>query len=106
MTIVKCAKCGIELNENWQEHHVWCKFMNNPHGNTWKEYANRLYLCEKCHFELHQMIIIPLLNDKTRALKFNGSEYWLWKKILPIDRELVIEEVCKETMRWINGKSI
>jgi hypothetical protein len=75
--------------------------MDNPHGCSWKEYPNRFNLCFNCHKALHQIIIIPLLNNLAGTLKNNGSEYWLWKNISPINRDYSIEEVCKATLKFI-----
>ena len=95
-----CNRCKKDFNEI-ESYHVWCKFMDNPHGNTWKEYPNRINLDFTCHKALHQTVIIPLLNKFARTLKFNGSEYWLWKQIAPIDKSEAIEEVCKATLKFI-----
>lgn len=101
----RCHKHQIQI----ESHHTWCKFMDNSKGNSWKHYPNRFDLCFNCHKALHQKVIIPLLNKKARTLKFNGSEYWLWKKIAKIDQEDAIESVCVETIKFImeysNGNS-
>jgi hypothetical protein len=102
-----CEKCGAK-NTGWisgekykglEEHHNPPKFM----VETW---VGEIYtLCDECHEKLHQKIIIPFLNEKARTLKFNGSEYWLWRKIIPIDRKDVVEKIFWITKKWKEDKN-
>lgn len=84
-----------------ESHHVWCKFMDNSHGYTWKHYPNRFELCLPCHKALHRLIIIPILNRFARTLKSNGSEYWLWMQISPLDKEAATDAVCEATLKFV-----
>jgi hypothetical protein len=98
-----CQKCK-EIASQIESHHVWCKFMDNPHGYTFKEgQPNRYDLCFDCHKKLHQEIIIPLLNSHARTLKKNGSEFWLWKQIAQIDKPKVILDITENTIKWVTG---
>ena len=99
-----CKKCKTKERQ-MESHHVWCKYMDNPHGYTWKEgLPNRYYLCFNCHKQLHQEIIIPLLNKLLQTLKYNGHEFWLWKQVLQKDKPLIIEEVINATIKFIEGE--
>ena len=99
---MKCDKCGKDFEEKFLDaHHIHPKFMDNKRGN-----GKKFMLCDfkdrGCHYDIHHKIIIPLLNNYARTLKFNGSEYWLWKKILLIDRPKVILEIIKASEDFIN----
>ena len=101
----KCKRCGKE-NTKWNsgetykgldEHHNPPQFMMNE----WK--GELYFLCRECHKELHQKIIVPLLNNFARTLKYNGSEYWIWFKILPIDKPNAIKKVYNTTKDFIEN---
>jgi len=85
------------------EHHVWCKYMDNPHGYSWKDNINRIVLNEENHKRLHKEIILNVLNDYSRALKKYKNEYYIWKNFIsPLDKEKVIDEVVKQTLDFYN----
>lgn len=93
----RCKKDFIQI----ESHHVWCKVMDNPSGLTWKEYPNRFNLCLACHRALHREIIIQILNECARTLKFNGSEHWTWIQVAHSDKEETIEKVCSATLKFV-----
>lgn len=83
------------------EHHVWCKYMDNPHGNSWKNNVSRIILTEEQHKKLHQEIILPILNKYARSLKKYKHEEYIWKNFIDaIDKERVIDEVVVDTIKW------
>ena len=96
-----CSRCKKELKE-YEEHHLFPKFMDNPHGYTFETYPNKVNLCFTCHKALHQTIIIPLLNKFARTLKRNGSEHYLWNNLIaPIDKPTITKEVLEESYIFI-----
>lgn len=100
---IYCKKCRRYEGEI-ESHHVWPKYMDNPHGYTWKEgLPNRYYLCFDCHKKLHQEIIIPLLNKLIGTSKYNGSEHHLWKKVKQKDKPFIIEETISVTIKFVEG---
>lgn len=100
-TKIICRKCGCCENQ-MESHHVWCKFMDNPHGNTFKEgQPNRYWLCHK---ELHTEIV-KLFNKLLETLKFNGSVQWLWKNsVHQEDKPRIILVVTEFTIKWMEKK--
>jgi len=97
-----CKKCKKDFPA-LQEHHLWCKFMDNKKGNAFGEFPSRVNLCNLCHEDIKLEVVIPILNKKARTLKYSKSEYWLWKMILLIDREDTIKEIVEKSWGWING---
>jgi hypothetical protein len=88
-----------------EEHHLWCKFMDNPHGYAYGSYPSRFNLCFTCHKAIKQIIVFPILNEFARTLKINRSEYWLWKQIAEIDKPVVIKKVVEESYKFITDYS-
>ena len=85
------------------EHHTWPKFMDNPHGYSWKDNVSRINLSEENHKRLHYEVILNILNENSRALKQYKSEEYIWKNFIANqDKERVIEEVVKKTMEFYN----
>jgi hypothetical protein len=76
---MQCDKCKRDFEEKEiHEHHIHPRFMDNPRGD-----GKKIYLCERCHNILHNMI--PSI---------------LYKFIL--DKQRSIWEVINFTERWIN----
>jgi hypothetical protein len=98
-----CQRCHKEFKE-LEEHHLFPKFMDNPHGYSYENYPNRTNLCFGCHKALHQTIIIPILNKYARTLKDKGSEFWLWKLIVTIDKSVCINSIMQESYKFIFNK--
>ena len=95
-----------------EEHHVWPKFMNNPHGYSYKVgIVSRVDLCWDCHHQkIHYEIILHILNKYSRTLKEYKSQYHIWNKFISEeDKPTIIKEVVNETLNFIgdkNGNSI
>ena len=104
-----CSGISAEKNKTYHgidEHHNPPEFMDCYDGDVFegKEYHRKyvMYnLCRKCHKELHQDIIIPFLNKFIPTLKFNGSEFWLWLKVVKSRREECRKLVFDLTTKWI-----
>ena len=97
----KCDRCNSE--DRVEEHHLWCKYMDNTHGYAYPEKISRVWLCWECHHQkLHYEIIVSILNKYARLLKQSTSEYYLWKHISLLDKNNVIKEVVETTLRFIN----
>ena len=102
---VKCDKCGKSIFRDWvsgetyeglDEHH-------NPPQFTLKEWKGEfVYLCRKCHRELHDEILI-LMNKKAGTLKFIKSEFWVMKRMNEQQKEELSQEVYDFTKEWLNG---
>jgi hypothetical protein len=95
-----CKRCRKEFLQ-LEEHHLFPKFMDNPHGYSFENYPNRVNLCFTCHKALHQIIIIPMLNEMARTLKANGSEFWLWKQIASVDKMGVARRIVEASYKFI-----
>ena len=96
-----CYKCNS--TDRVEEHHLWCKYMDNPHGYSFEKNISRVDLCWDCHHtKLHYKIIVPILNKYSRLLKRSDSEYYLWKNIAFEDKQTVIREVVYITLMFIN----
>lgn len=102
-----CEICG---KVPMQEHHLWCKFLDNPQGNSFKNYENRIFLCYNHHTGkegIHKNIILPILQKHNKSPKKTNSEILNWNRVSIEDRENTIEEIVKESWRWIeNGRTI
>lgn len=98
---MRCFKCGSE--EKVEEHHVWCKCFDNPHGNSLGNLRpSRVWLCKGCHDDIRDKIIIPILQIKTGRGFI--SEYALWKLIAQEDKEIIIAKIVDESWRWLDGE--
>lgn len=74
-----CQKCKKDFEERKiHEHHIHPRFMSNPKGD-----GKKVYLCEKCHNILHN--IIPSI---------------LYKYIP--NKELCIRNIINFTEGWMN----
>ena len=104
----KCIKCNKE-NTQWvsgekfeglEEHHNPPRYMFENR----KRWEGEIFtLCDECHEKLHQEVIIPFLNVVAGTLKKNGSEHWLWNKlILEYKRENTKEQVINMTRRFVH----
>lgn len=92
-----CEKCGeVPIDE----HHLWCKYLDNTHGNSWKDYDNRIFLCNHCHQQLHKVILSILKKYNPSSIK-SLVEYINWRKINIKNRNKVIDIVVKESWRWL-----
>lgn len=79
---MKCNHCNNEFEEkDLHEHHVWCRFMDNPQGKGMK-----IRFCKKCHDILH--LTIPKI---------------MWKYIS--NKDDCINDVIKYTLKY-GGKEI
>ena len=88
-----CDKCHNDLPI--EEHHLWPKFMNNPHGNVRGNFPSRIWLCKDCHTGeegIHSKVILPLLKKASTKPELN-SEYSLWSKI-PFEDLNVTIDLC------------
>ena len=102
---MRCQRCNS--NDRVQEHHVWPKFMDNPHGHSYKQgIVSRVNLCWDCHqVILHTEIILNILNKYSRTLKQYQSQFYIWKNLIcEIDKPQVIKETVEETLRFIGDK--
>lgn len=81
------------------EHHVWCKYLDNPHGNSWKgNIISRVNLTEEQHKRLH----LEILNNYSRALKRYKHEEYIWKNFISeLDKENIINEIVNFTLKFI-----
>ena len=99
---VRCKRHQTQL----EEHHLWPKFMDNPHGYTFESYPNRVTLCLTCHKALHREVIRKILNQFTNTLD-DGSlyqDYYLWKSILAIDKINLSKKIIEESYKFIFDK--
>lgn len=96
-----CHKCKNSFKE-LEEHHLWPKFMDNPHGKSFNGFISRFDLCREHHLELHKQIIMPLLQKFSERKKF--SEHSLWKSIDIKLRPTCIEEIVYTTLSWLDGE--
>lgn len=106
MKLSKCDKCQGEFIEI-EEHHLWPKYMDNPHGYCFGDYPSRIYLDGWHHMGakgIHIGVIIPILK-KYSVTPHYYSESMLWKGIWEEDKEKVIKEVVEESWRWLNDTS-
>jgi hypothetical protein len=96
--VVKCEKCSekIELHE----HHVWPKFMNNPHGLSYNGFVSRVLLCCDHHILLHQEVIVSTLRKFSSKPEY-FSESKLWEFVPENLRGLVIKEVVLKSVSWL-----
>jgi len=102
-----CQKCNS--TDRVEEHHVWCKFLDNPHGYSYKEgVVSRINLCWNCHhIKIHYEIILNILNNYLRSLKQYKSEYYIWKNLIAEeDKPQVIKEVVKATLNFIGDTNV
>ena len=120
----RCQKCD-KLNVGWvsgetylglDEHHNPPEFMFKYESDSYSgthfiksdPWKGEIYtLCRDCHTGLkglHRTVIIPFLFKKSGLLKKNGSEYWLWKHILPKEKIAVREEIFVLTKQWLSEK--
>lgn len=96
-----CDKC--KQNKEIQEHHLWCKFLDNPHGFAWKNYVSRVGLCEECHTKeqgIHPQVIILVLKEFASYPQYS-SEYYLWKYVPEDKKERCIDKVVTKSWEWI-----
>jgi hypothetical protein len=94
-----CDKC--QSYSNVEEHHLWPKFMNNPHGFAYPGFISRIWLCKDCHIKiLHNTIIIPILKKYSIKNDYN-SESALWIFIPQLFEEEVIRDVVYSTKYWV-----
>lgn len=93
----KCKEVPIE------EHHLWCKYLDNPHGYSYKKYENRIFLCRSCHQNLHKVILKVLHSYRSPFSIKSLSENINWKRISVQDREEVIDKIVKESWRWLHS---
>jgi hypothetical protein len=99
-----CKRCHKSVKE-LEEHHLFPKFMNNPHGYSFENYPNRVLLCLNCHKALHQVIIIPLLNRLAKTPKYNGSVYYIWNNfVIDIDKPFIIKSIIEASYKFIFDK--
>lgn len=111
--ILKCSKCNKDVDntifqsgeifKGIDEHHNPPKFLTGE--DNWNKFDGRdlLNLCRDCHRELHNIILI-MMNKKANTLKFNGSEYWLCRKMSIQQKEELAKEVFEYTNQWISQK--
>ena len=103
-----CIKCSAK-NKKWisgekfeglEEHHNPPRYMFKDR----KQWCGEIFtLCDRCHEYLHHNIIIPLLNVISGTLKRNGSEHWLWNKLIPeYKREDAKQLIINATRRFIH----
>lgn len=97
-----CDKC--KYNKLIEEHHLWSKEFDNPHGNALSGYPSRVWLCDKHHREIEQEIIIPILKEYSLRPNYK-AKYWLWKYTLGSMRERIIREIVEKSWRWIHGNT-
>jgi len=90
----KCSEVPVD------EHHLWCKYLDKPHGNSWKNYDNRIFLCKSCHQQLHKIILSILQKYNPSSIK-SLVEHINWRKINTKNRNKVIDIVVKESWRWL-----
>jgi len=103
---MKCDRCNSK--DKVESHHVWPKFMDNPHGYSYKAgIISRVDLCFDCHqIKLHLEIILNILNNYSRSLKQYKSQYYIWKNyIVEEDKNKIINEVVKATLKFIGDKN-
>jgi len=78
---MKCDKCQKDFPEREiHEHHIHPRFMDNKKGLGMK-----IWLCEKCHNILHQ--IIPSI---------------IWKYVLDDWKQICKDDVTNFTFKYIN----
>lgn len=101
-----CDKCHRIIE--CEEHHLWPKLMDNPHGHSWKGNVSRVWLCVRDHTDkpyhnqgIHKEIIIPILRKYSSNPQYE-SEYYLWKYVPKDKKEECIDEVVKESLKWLN----
>lgn len=97
-----CDKCHKECEI--QEHHPWCKVLDNPHGYAWDNVPSRVWLCEECHRKIEKQVIIPILKIYSMSPQYS-SENYLWHSIKEGDKMEVINKVVKESWEWLNANS-
>jgi len=80
-----CEKDGEEISW-YHEHHLWPKFMDNPHGKAYLGYVSRVVLCKEHHLELHSLI--------TKKKE--------WKKTPNEKKQQKIKETVEKSWGWLN----
>lgn len=98
-----CKKC-LKLFPTIEEHHLWPKFMDNPHGYTFKTYFSRVILCNDCHKKLHKEIIMPIVRKYSLMPKYQSEDY-LWKYVPLLEKSKCIEEAVQATIKYANISS-
>jgi hypothetical protein len=102
---MSCDKCRKELPI--EEHHLWCRYIDNPHGFAFRDFVSRIWLCKEHHtgdFGLHKLILIPILKEYSSKPEYN-SEFELWNNIPEELKESVISICVNKSWRWINANS-
>ena len=75
---MNCQKCKRNFEEREiHEHHIHPRFMDNPKGHGMK-----VYLCEKCHNILHNIIpsiLYRYIPNKQMSIRnvINFTEKWV-----------------------------
>lgn len=75
---MRCQRCDNDFAEqDIQEHHIHCRFLNNPKGQ-----GKKIYLCEKCHNILHLLIPVIIFNhvpDKMSCIDdvIRFTDHWI-----------------------------
>lgn len=102
MTEKLCQKCGQRLDPG-EEHHLWCKFMDNPHGNAYPGYVSRIILCSECHRYdkncIHNLIISILKKYSTST---SNIDWRLWKEVSEEKKAECIKEVVTKSWVWLH----
>jgi hypothetical protein len=99
--IYKCDKCKKEIIEK-HEHHIWPKFMDNPHGNNYNCFISRCDLCIECHVKIHE--VIKFILQKFSQVNKYTNEYYLWKNIRPENKKECIKEIVIKTIELIKNE--
>ena len=103
---MKCKKCLKDFKENlWKIKKTYegIDYHHNPPKFMVKNWVGEeIILCRSCHRKLHDLII-KILNEEARTLKFCKSEHWVLTKLSLVQREKATERIIKFTNEWLKN---
>lgn len=108
-----CDKCKKDFSYiKWKSketykgidvHHNPPEFISDYFKEKWSgEFYN---LCRDCHVKLHHQIK-KLLNKKAGTLKFINSEYWVMKRMSPIQIKESKRDIYCFTKDWLKKEEV